>query len=343
MTRFLTCLATLLTCMLLSLPQAHAGNNKYGMTEAKPQLRGTIRIATYNMLNLFDHVDDPRLQGEHDDIKEPTSDDRCRAIAAAIREVDADIIACQEIESLEALTWFRDTYLKDMGYDYLASKDVGYYRGIECSVMSRFPITRVETYVDRIISDTPRPGPGWSEIPRDERNKRQTYQRSPLRVDIKVSDDYELTVFSIHHKAGRYRWMREMEAATTVQILNRMMKQDASRNIIVMGDFNAAPWDKSVRLYREAGFVDTHSHRVIPRWKDFDPTEPNLYKTHESGRVLDYIMCSPAAYREVVPGSAHVVGTLYDEDYDWREDPFPRGYAADHYPVVVDITPRDEK
>jgi endonuclease/exonuclease/phosphatase family metal-dependent hydrolase len=341
--RIHSCLALLLAGLLLSMPEAQAGANKYGMAHAKPQPRGTIRIATYNMLNLFDHVDDPSLQGEHDDISEATSDDRCRALAAAIREVDADIIACQEIESLDALTWFRDTYLKGMGYEYLASKDVGYYRGIECSVMSRFPITKIETYQDRVISDTPRPGPGWEAIPADERTTRQRYQRSPLRVDIKVSDEYELTVFSIHHKAGRYRWLREMEAATTVQILNRMMEENDARNIIVMGDFNAAPWDKSVRLYREAGFVDTLSHRVIPRWKDFDPAEPNLYKTHESDRVLDYILCSPAAYREVVPRSAHVVGTLYDAEYDWREDPFPKGYASDHYPVVIDLKPHDEK
>ena len=93
----------------------------------------------------------------------------------------------------------------------------------------------------------------------------------------------------------------------------------------------------------QAGLIDTLAHRIIPRWKDFDPAEPDLYKTHESDRVLDYILLNSAAHRELVIGSAHIYGTLYDENYDWKTDPYPKGYAADHYPVIIDLVPRDVK
>jgi hypothetical protein len=59
--------------------------------------------------------------------------------------------------------------------------------------------------------------------------------------------------------------------------------------------------------------------------------------------VLDYILLNSAAHRELVIGSAHIYGTLYDEDYDWTTDPYPQGYAADHYPVIIDLIPRDAK
>ena len=49
------------------------------------------------------------------------------------------------------------------------------------------------------------------------------------------------------------------------------------------------------------------------------------------------------AYREYVPGSGFVFGTVTppEKGYDYTKDPQPPGYASDHYPVVIDITPRD--
>jgi len=316
--------------------------NRFGHVRPFPRTPGAIRIASYNVLNLFDHADDPALTGEWEDMEMATSDARCRAIADAIRAVDADVIGLQEVESLECLTWFRDTYLADLGYDHMASEDVGYMRGVECSVLSRFPITHVETWPQQSLDDVPRPGPGWSTVPHEASEAGLTYRRSPMRVDVKVSDDYELTLFVLHHKSGRdYRFQREHEAARTIQHVKEIETQDPARNVIVLGDFNAAPWDKSVRLYLEAGMIDTLGHRVIPRWRNPDLTEANLFKTHESARVIDYILMNSAAHRELVVGSPHVFGTLFDEDYDWREDPFPAGYAADHYPVIVEVMPGD--
>jgi endonuclease/exonuclease/phosphatase family metal-dependent hydrolase len=322
-------------------PTASAVRNKFGWSQPKARTPGAIRIATYNVLNLFDHADDPSLEGEFDDEAMATSDARCRAIAAAIKAVDADVIALQEVESQEALRWFRDTYLPDAGYEHIVSRDVGYYRGVEQAVLSRFPITRTATWPRESLDDVRRSGPGFEPVPSDRRTGLQ-FQRSPLCVDVRISDDYTLTMFVVHHKSGRdNRWHREAEALQIVEYVDRMQREDHRRNIVVLGDFNAAPWDKSVRVYLAAGMIDTLAHRIIPRWRDADQTEANLFKTHESDRVLDYILLNSAAHRELVVGSAHVYGTLYDEEYDWREDPYPTGYAADHYPVIIDLHPED--
>lgn len=321
--------------------RAAGARNRFGLAQPKPRTQGAIRIAAYNVLNLFDHEDDPKLSGEQDDLKMATSDDRCRGLAAAIRAVDADIVALEEVESLECLTWFRDTYLASMGYKHLASLDVGYYRGVEQSVMSRFPIAHAEVWPNRSLDDVKRIGPGFAAVPAKYR-RGLTMQRSPLRVDVQVNDEYELTLFIVHHKSGGdFRFQREAEAIGTIELVDEVRRRDGSRNIIVLGDFNAAPWDKSLRLYLQAGLIDAMAHRIIPRWKDADQTESNLYKTHESNRVLDYILLNSAAHREFVIGSAHVFGTLYDPEYDWRTDPYPKGYAADHYPVIIDLVPRD--
>ena len=72
---------------------------------------------------------------------------------------------------------------------------------------------------------------------------------------------------------------------------------------------------------------------------EHDDASP-LVKTHTSGRVIDYILLNQAAMGELVSGSGFVLGTS-GEEYNWREESPPAGYASDHYPVVVDLVPRE--
>ena len=319
---------------LLLAPSPH---HKYGLTEAMPRIDGTIRLGTYNVLNFFDQKDDPSLQGEYDDFGDnpgPTSTARCKELANAIRAIDADILALQEVESEEALRWFNDTFLKGMGYKYIASEEVGYYRGVEQSVLSRYPITNTQTWTDADLTKVDREGISWTSVPSGV--EQIEFQRSPLCVTIKVSDGYELTLFILHHKAGRNNnWHREAEALKIMEYVRRMSEADPSRNIAILGDFNAAPWDRSTRTYFRGGMIDTMSHRSTNIQYDSDAS---LWKTHTSDRVIDFILLNPAAISEFVVDSGFIFGTSA-QDYDWRNDPIPSGYASDHYPVAIDLVP----
>ena len=63
--------------------QAPVAAPRFGLSSPRPRTPGSIRLATYNVLNLFDHADDPTLSGEFDDIKSSTPADRCEALAKA--------------------------------------------------------------------------------------------------------------------------------------------------------------------------------------------------------------------------------------------------------------------
>jgi len=322
-----------------SVPKAAESEGpRFGLASPLPRTPGSVRLAAYNVLNVFDAVDDPSLSGEFDDIKEPTPPARLEALAKVIRAADADIIALSEVESLQALTWFRDTYLKDAGYQHLASEDVEYYRGVECSVMSRFPIIEKKVWLDENLRDVRREGEGWAPSPDDGD---LSFQRSPLMVTVQVDADYRLTIFALHHKAGRdFNHHREAEALRINEFVRRLEDADPSRNIAVMGDFNAAPWDKSLRVYLANGLIDSFAHRTT----DKNSPESRLYKTHESDRVLDYILLNSAARRELVVGSQFVLGTVTPPaGYDYRTDVPPAGYASDHYPVVLELRTNDLK
>ena len=328
-------------------PKAGDGpGHRFGSEYSLPKKKGVVRLASYNMLNLFDHDDDPALSGKQDDLPMATSDDRCKAMAKAIAELDADILCLQEIESEQALRWYRDTYLKDLGYEHIGTLDAGYYRGVEQSVLSRFPIKAMKNWTDEDISDMDAmkkggQDAGWSACTDDQGKE---FQRSPLMVDISIpgrkgKDPYVLAVVVVHHKASRdFNCQRESEALQIVDLLSQRMKQEPELNAVVLGDFNATPFAKSVKVYTDAGFESAYSYR----WKTEGNTR-DLFRTHESNRAIDFIMLHPNTSKEAVPGTFQVVGTLNPgKNYNWRTDEPPAGYAADHYPLSVDLVPIDK-
>ena len=320
--------------------------HRFGSEQSLPKKKGVVRLASYNMLNLFDQEDDPKLSGKQDDLPMATSDDRCKAMAKAIAELDADVLCLQEIESEQALKWYRDTYLKGQGYDHIATLDAGYYRGVEQSVLSRYPIAAVKNWTDEDISDMQAlkkggQDAGWSDC---EDDQGQEFQRSPLMVDVSIpgrkgADPYVLTVIVVHHKASRgFDCQRESEALQIVDLLEQRMEKEPELNAVVIGDFNATPFAKSVKVYTDAGFENAYGYR----WKTEGNTR-DLFRTHESNRAIDFIMLHPNAWKEAVPGTFQVVGTLNPgTNYNWRTDEPPSGYAADHYPLSIDLVPVDK-
>ena len=327
-------------CLVFTGATQDAGDgpgHRYGHEKAPARTDGTIRVASYNVLNYFDDVDDPALSGEWDDKDLASRPAQLKALAAAIRALDADVLALQEIESRDALIRFRDTYLADMGYEHVGSLDAGYYRGVEQSVLSRIPITGVRNWPGLSTADVKREGGGFQEVPADAIVE---FQRSPLLVELRTDEGYEFTLVVVHLKAGglAHAYRREAEGLKLLELVDEVLEGDPTANIIVLGDFNAKYSYKSMRLLVEGGLVDTMHHRAT----EPNDADRNLWVTHESGRTLDYILMNASAYNEFVPGSAFVLGTLHPgDDYDWREDSPPPGHAADHYPVAVEIIPRE--
>ena len=61
-------------------------------------------------------------------------------------------------------------------------------------------------------------------------------------------------------------------------------------------------------------------------------------------RASTAMKLDPYTIRVALDKSGNAKGELYIDDgdsYDYRKDQPPSGYAADHYPLVIDILPRD--
>lgn len=337
----------------------HGEGHRFGSINAPVKKKGRMRLAAFNLENLFDQVDDPSISGEYDDLPMATPDVRCKALAAAIRKLDADVLCVEEIESLDALKWFRDTYLKDLGYAHAASHEVGYYRGVEQGVLSRYPILSSEVFVDESLADVKREGEGWAEV---EAGKGPTkFQRSPLKAVIEFPGGYKLTVFSVHLKASGgavNEAQREAESLQLREWVAELLKTDPDANIAVLGDFNATPAQRAYAL-QVKGSKNGDGQGLLRAAYDFrdrsqkGDKEREAYTTHVSSRTIDYIVMSTGFADDCASESFFVLGTLYpgDEQQDrmraWLKDrkgpepEKPAGYASDHYPIAIDFEPVD--
>ena len=305
---------------------------KFGLQEAPQSPEGSFRLTTYNIENLFDANDDPSLTGRDDDVDATKPEHQLIATAMAIHAVDADVICFQEIESEQALLEYRDTYLADMGYDHVISIDAGNSRGIENSVLSRYPISHAENWPNKPLGGV---------HPEKYGTKKNwyagepiTFRRSPLMVDIEIpagvdQPSWTLTLFIVHHKSGRFNtYWREAEATGTLELINEVIESHPDRPIVILGDFNAETDADSVQTYLNAGFVDIFA----------DHAKSSEFITHESGRRIDLILGNESALKRMNTDTCFVYGTAArPEGTSWRDLETFDGYAADHYPVSVDI------
>jgi len=338
---------------------------RFGSAEPRPRTPGTFRLATFNIENLFDDKDDPALSGRYEDKDQAKPAAHCKAAADAIRRIDADVLALEEIESKEALLAFRDTYLAGLGYDNVVSIDAGDERGIEQAVLSRFPITQTKNWLHLSLGGT-HPDK-WGSQPNENAGKPITFHRSPLCVTIEVPGEktagappaaatqtpavYTVTLFVVHQKSGKDGgYWREKEAARTVELAGDMTKADPERNIIVLGDFNATMGQNPMRVFTGAGFTDAFYPRLPGEQKKTPADASRARKgpdptliSHASGRTYDHILFSPAALKELRVESRFILGLpTRPAGADYRTTEPPAGYASDHYPVVVDIVPKDQ-
>ncbi len=323
------------------------GTIRYGERTARTRTPGTVRVATFNIENLFDDKDDPALSGSGEDATMTKPQAHLAAAARALRELNADIVALQEVESEQALRWFRDNHLQGMGYDHVVSIDAGDRRGIEQSVLSRYPLSGAKVHRFKLGGRQP---DTWGR--ETNRNAGQPFEftRGPLEVTVEVpasavtelltkagkaqarAESYKLTLVVVHAKSGRdFEAQREAEAKGVVSIVRQIEKDRPAANVLVLGDFNATLNRESMVVYASEGLPSI--------FQDRNPRDERTM-THASARSIDHIFYNPAVKPELRMDSRFVLGLpARPQGADWNTTPAPAGYASDHYPVAIDLVP----
>jgi len=196
----------------------------------------TLTIATYNVENLFDLTKGDYRYKEY----KPNGKSlwnkknykiKLQNLSHVIKDIDADIIALQEIGSLQALKDLRFT-LKQKGlyyqyYDIADKKPTA----IKVAILSKVPF-----------------------IYSKELSVTKSYKhRNILEVKLKV-DSKDLYIFVNHwkSKAGP----ESMRVISAKKLINRVKEIGYDKNIILLGDFNS-DYEEYIKFKRKRKHNDT--------------------------------------------------------------------------------------
>lgn len=264
-----------------------------------------IVMATFNVLNLFDEVDDPYHADEGTRTKPR---EELENLAATIRKVNADVIALQEVENRGYLERFNKVFLSDMGYEHVVHFEGNDGRGIDVCLLSRAPIGEVTSR--RHLTFTEPDGV-----------ERQFNRDVPaITVLPPVGDPLEVWVVHLKSKAGgadSSEPIRLAEATQIRKLLDEKLEEDPAARIVLTGDFNDTLDSPSLKTILGSGAkamwaaptTDTPDSILDPEQAGWEP--------------IDFITCSPALAKLYVEGSCQKMRAPADMD------------GSDHDPVFA--------
>lgn len=274
--------------------------------QSKP---GELVIGAYNLLNLFDDVDDPYREDEGTPAKPR---EQMELVAKSIQQLNPDVLAVEEIENRDYLQRFVEVFLPTMGYVHVVLFEGNDLRGIDVGLISRVPIGPVRSH--RHITFVGPHGP------------KQRFSRDILVVTLEPPDAEPIDVWVLHLKSnsgGREEAepIRMAEAHEVRRMLDEELGKRPDARILVMGDFNDTPESQTMST-----IIGANSGAL---WSvNTEMTDPALvtYNEGEYRSVIDFILCSPAMAQRYVKGSLRI----------------PQGSIAttgsDHNPITVTFT-----
>ncbi len=223
----------------------------------------SLLFAFYNLENLWDASDDPANPGDDDFTPRGTMkwteeryERKLAAIARAIRSIDdnrgPDIIGLCELENAAVLHRLVGEFL---GHDYaIIHEESRDSRGIDVALLVRHGVAAAAGFTMHPVDL----GPG----------SRPT--RDILEVPL-VKDGRKFTVLVNHWPSRRggeaqSSPLRERAAAVAARVIDSLTRIDPDADIVLMGDLNDEPENRSVRDVLDArAYTDreTFRHRLI--------------------------------------------------------------------------------
>lgn len=284
--------------ILLALPACQSGGRESAekaMPEAINTDAPTLTVAFYNVENMFDAFDDPATDDEEftpggklkwtDERVEKKLENIARAIRAMNDNAGPDILGMAEVENREILEALVNDYLPGGVYGIVHS-DSPDGRGIDVALLYR------KSAVTLASMTSHRVGLGIGQSP----------TRDILQANFR-KDDREFTVLVNHWPSRRggeeKSEPRRITAATAAaQVIDELYRADSAVDIIMMGDFNDEPDNRSIkdvlegREYTGEPFNGRMINLAAPLTR-IDTIGTYLFK--DDWEVIDQIMLSRGA------------------------------------------------
>lgn len=272
----------------------------------------TLRVATYNVQN-YTRADRRVPDGFRPEYPKPEAEKA--ALRAVIRELDADVLALQEVGGPEYLAELRrDLAAEGLSYPYgEAMMAADGERGL--AVLSRVPLGAVTGHRDLRAK--------WRGAEEDV-----AVRRGLLQVDVPWEGG-AVTLFVVHLKSRlavdrddpRSEDQRVGEAQAVRNRVLEVFPEPAAARFVFLGDFNDVPGSRALQA------IEARGKTRIATW---------LEAADERGHRWTHAYARQAVYSRfdqifVSAGLVEAVGRC------WIADSAAVAAASDHRPVVVEL------
>lgn len=261
-----------------------------------------LRLASWNVHNYFDAIDD-RYADQVPAAAEVER--RTQQLALALGQIDADVIALQEVEKRSLL----EQLARASGYRYaLLVEGNDHVRGIDVGLLSRIPPSGYRSHKD-------------DPLPYVEGNRKDVrFSRDCLEVHFGPPHSLAVLVNHFKSKAGRGKGSdtkRRAQAQRVADLVKELRRRDPNRPLAVLGDLNDELDSWPLEPLTRPPLVDPF--RALPLNQRY------TLKHRGRGVALDHILLTPDLAARVVPGSPKVgrLGLFHD--------------CSDHWPLWLDL------
>ena len=304
-------------------------------------------VAFYNLENLFDTFDDKHT---HDDDFLPRSEKRwtekryrkkVRKLGYAISKIGSkttrshpSIIGLAEVENKLVIDdLLKSKFLKDKPYDYV-HYDSPDERGIDVAML-------YDTSVFEIVSSEVFPLDLFDE------DGTRDYTRDILMVKGKLNG--EALYMIVNHWPSRRSGVEESEptrilaSSKVIEIMDIITSNDSNAKIVVMGDFNDGPYNKSIK-------------QLVNSQDLFNPMEKLKSYTRGSlshkqeWNLFDQILFTTNFFEYVKGKHSFSKADIFDKEFlrqykgKYKGNPFRtfvgrkyKGGYSDHFPVYIHL------
>lgn len=268
------------------------------------KLEQRIRVATFNIRNLFDDHDDPYLADETTPAKPRLELER---LAQTLREINADAVALQEVESRGYLQRFNQVFLANMGYEvvHYAGND---QRGSGLAVLSRIPIGQVTSHRHRQF--------------RNPQGETCRFSRDLLCVELlhPATPAFELWVVHLKSKRGdqaETELQRMAESSEIRRLFEAHVARSPDARILLLGDFNDTPMSRPILNLLA-------SDKILGLFENL-PEDAITYNQAPHQSMIDFMFASPQARAGYVSDSYRIVDQTLQQS------------GSDHNAVVAEF------